>query len=239
MAYDHNVGSAMTEAEAVRARYARRSTASDPALPCFLAERERTMGRWMVETGIDPSTARVLEIGCGTGGNLLDLMRLGFAPANLTGIELQHGRAEEARRRLPSSVKLIDGDALNIAFDPGTFDIVMLFTVFTSLLDEEYRERLAKHIWHAVKPGGGVLWYDFCFDNPRNPDVSGVPVKAIRRLFPEGALQCRRITLAPPLARAAVRLHPSLYSLLNTIPFLRTHVLCWIGKSGPVEQRPD
>jgi SAM-dependent methyltransferase len=235
MAYDHNVGSSMTEAEAVRARYARRSTAPDPALPCFLAERERAMRRWMIETAINPST-RVLEVGCGTGGNLMDLIRFGFSPANLTGIELQPGRLEEARRRLPPSVALIDGDALDVAFE-GTFDIVMLFTVFTSLLDDGYRERLAQHVWHLVKPGGGVLWYDFCFDNPWNPDVRDVPVKAIRALFPEGVLHCRRITLAPPLARAAVRLHPSLYRLLNAIPLLRTHVLCWISKSGPVARR--
>ena len=221
----------------MRARYARRSTAPDPALPCFLAERERAMRRWMVESGIDESTARVLEIGCGAGGNLLDLIRFGFTPANLTGIELQRDRLEESRRSLPSGVQLIDGDALDVAFEPGTFDVVLLFTVFTSLLDDAYRERLAEHVWHLVKPGGGVLWYDFCVDNPRNPDVRGVPVKAIRRLFPEGALHCRRITLAPPLARAAVRLHSSLYALLNTIPLLRTHVLCWISKSGPVARR--
>jgi len=227
----------MTEAEAVRARYAKRSTVRDLALPCFLAERERAMRRWMVETGIDPLTARVLEIGCGTGGNLLDLIRFGFAPANLTGIELQRGRLEDARRRLPTSVELIEGDALDVALEPGTFDVVLLFTVFTSLLDDEYRVRLATYVWRVVKPGGGVLWYDFCVDNPRNPDVRGVPVKAIRRLFPEGALHCRRTTLAPPLARAAVRLHSSLYALLNTIPLLRTHVLCWISKSGPVARR--
>ena len=228
----------MTEAEAVRARYARRSTVPDPALPCFLAERERAMRRWIVEAGIDPSTARVLEVGCGAGGNLLDLIRFGFAPENLTGVELQRGRLEEARRRLPASVELIDGDAPDVAFEPETFDVAMLFTVFTSLLDAGYRERLAKHVWHLVKPGGGVLWYDFRFDNPWNPDVCGVPVKAIRALFPEGTLHRRRITLAPPLARAAVRLHPSLYRLLNTIPLLRTHVLCWISKSGPVARRP-
>ena len=229
----------MTEAEAVRARYARRSPAPDPALSCFLEERERAMRRWIIETGIDPLTARVLEIGCGTGGNLTDLIRFGFAPANLTGIELQRGRLEEARRRLPSSVELIHGDALDVPLEPGVFDVVMLFTVFTSLLDEEYRERLARYAWRVVKPGGGVLWYDFRFDNPWNPDVRGVPVKAIRAIFPEGTLHCRRITLAPPLARAAVRLHRSLYRLLNAIPLLRTHVLCWISKSGPVARRVD
>jgi SAM-dependent methyltransferase len=220
----------MTEADAVRVRYARRATGSDPALPLFLEERERVVRRWMKESGIPPATARVLEIGCGTGGNLLDLIRFGFAPSNLTGVELQEDRLAEARRRLPATVELIPGDALDVELEPAAFDVVMLFTVFTSLLDAACRESLARHVWRLVKPAGGVLWYDFCFDNPWNRDVAGIPVRAIRALFPDGAVRCRRITLAPPLARAAVRVHPSLYHLLNAIPLLRTHVLCWIGK---------
>jgi SAM-dependent methyltransferase len=222
----------MTEADAVRARYVRRATRGrdDSALPLFIEERERAVLGWLRQSGFPPGTTRVLEIGCGTGGNLLDLIRFGFTPSNLTGVELQEGRLEEARRRLPRTVQLISGDALDVAFEPAAFDVAMLFTVFTSLLDSDYRESLARHVWRLVKPGGGVLWYDFRFDNPWNRDVAGIPVKAIRALFPEGALHCRRITLAPPLARAAVRLHPSLYHVLNAIPLLRTHVLCWIGK---------
>ena len=222
----------MMEADAVRARYARRATSGkdDLALPLFLEEREQAVLRWLRETAICPATARVLEIGCGAGGNLLHLIRLGFTPSNLTGVELQEDRLEEAKRRLPASVQLIAGDALDMAFEPGAFGVVILFTVFTSLLDTGYRERLARHVWRLVKPGGGVLWYDFRFDNPWNRDVAGIPVKAIRALFPDGAVRCRRITLAPPLARAAVRLHPSLYHVLNALPLLRTHVLCWIEK---------
>jgi hypothetical protein len=42
--------------------------------------------------------------------------------------------------------------------------------------------------------------------------------------------EARRVTLAPPLARAVVRLHPSLYTVLNALPLLRTHRLAWIEK---------
>jgi len=220
----------LSEADAVRERYARRSSALDPALPLFLAERERALRRWIRDNGIDPATARVVEVGCGIGGNLGTLIRLGFRPANLTGIELQEQRLAEAKRRLPADVQLLEGDALDIALTPDAFDVVLLFTVFTSLLDAGYRARLAAHVWRAVKPGGGVLWYDFRFDNPRNPDVAGVPVRKVRELFPEGVLDCRRLTLAPPLARAVVRIHPSLYRVLNAIPLLRTHAFCWIRK---------
>ena len=52
----------------------------------------------------------------------------------------------------------------------------------------------------------------------------------IAQLFPQAMVHARRVTLAPPLARAVCRLHPGLYTLLNTVPWLRTHVLAWLGK---------
>ncbi|MGZ7259737.1 hypothetical protein ACXWO8_09385, partial [Streptococcus pyogenes] len=74
-------------------------------------------------------------------------------------------------------------------------------------------------MWRWLKPGGAVVWYDFTVDNPRNPDVRGVPLSRVRALFPQGRLTARRVTLAPPLARAL----PAAYALLNIIPWLRTH----------------
>jgi hypothetical protein len=82
----------------------------------------------------------------------------------------------------------------------------------------------------AVKPGGGVLWYDFTVDNPRNRDVRGVPLRRVQALFPQARVQAQRVTLAPPIARAVSRLHPSLYTVFNALPPLRTHLLCWIAK---------
>jgi hypothetical protein len=43
-------------------------------------------------------------------------------------------------------------------------------------------------------------------------------------------VQARRVTLAPPLARAVCRVHPALYAPFNLVPWLRTHVLAWIAK---------
>jgi len=43
-------------------------------------------------------------------------------------------------------------------------------------------------------------------------------------------VQAQRLTLAPPLGRAVARMHPALWTLLNTLPWLRTHVLAWVKK---------
>ena len=225
------------EAQAVRERYARRTPQDprysllNPAALWPLQERQRAMLGLFARLGWhDLSPLRLHEVGCGAGSNLLELIQLGFRPEHLSAVELLPERHAEARARLPEAVSLLQGDALALSPTPQSVDIVLQATVFSSLLDAAFQQRLAASMWAAVKPGGGVLWYDFTVDNPRNRDVRGVPLARVRQLFPQGRVQARRVTLAPPIARAVVRLHPSLYTLFNTLPLLRTHVLCWIAK---------
>jgi len=203
----------------------------DPSVYMALQERERATIRWINTCGIAPlDEKRVLEIGCGGGGNLLRLLRLGFSPENITANELLDYRLEEARRLLPASVQIHPGDACGLPIPDESFDIVHQSTVFTSILDTAFQNRLAEKMWNLAKPGGGVLWYDFTFNNPANPDVKGVSIARLRQLFPNGRFNIWRITLAPPISRRVTRISPTLYSVFNALPFLRTHVLCWIEK---------
>ncbi len=200
-----------------------------------LQERQRVFSRFLLERGCsDLSSLRVLEVGCGAGGNLLELLRMGFAPENLSGIEIDAARHAHARWVLPASVPLMHGDALQAwshrFVEPASQDLVLQATVFSSILDESLQERLAQQMWAWVRPGGAVLWYDFTVDNPRNPKVRGQPLGRVRALFPQARLQVRRVTLAPPLARWVCALHPSLYHVLNACPWLRTHLLVWAQK---------
>lgn len=229
----------MNEVEQVRLRYERRKQLSEavlydilrPSVYMATQERERALIRWIHACGIAPvAKRRVLEVGCGGGGNLLLFLRLGFRPENLVGNELLEERALAARHCLPAATQILVGDASELPPECGTFDVVFQSTVFSSLLDDAFQEKLARRMWEMVRPGGGVLWYDFTYDNPRNPDVRGVPVRRIRALFPEGEMRVWRLTLAPPISRCVTAIHPALYTLLNALPFLRTHVLCWIRK---------
>lgn len=231
----------MTEIEQVARRYERRRKLSlgdsySPLLPgvyMTMQEKERAIIRWINACGIGPvERKRVLEVGCGTGSNLLDFLRLGFNPENLVGNEFLEERIAAARRRLPSGVRLIPGDACQIEPSEGLFDVVLQSIVFTSILDISFQQKLADSMWALTKPRGGVLWYDFIYNNPKNPDVRGVPVRRIRELFPQGRMRYWRLTLAPPISRLVTRVHPWLYHCFNVFPFLRTHVLAWIEKSA-------
>jgi ubiquinone/menaquinone biosynthesis C-methylase UbiE len=224
------------ETLAVAERYARRGTAPrysllQPDVWQSVQERQRAMIRLFVRLGhTDLADLRLLEVGCGGGGNLLELLRLGFAPGKLAGAELLPDRLAQARQVLPEAVTLWGGDASALPIPAASQDIVFQSTVFSSLLDTGFQQHLADAMWRWVAPGGGVLWYDFVVNNPRNPDVRGVPLARIRQLFPQARVICRKVTLAPPIARLVCRLHPGLYPVVNALPLLRTHVLVWLEK---------
>ena len=227
-----------TEIAKVEKRYARRSVGDRYSLLrpenwLTIQERQRAIIQIFSHNlgWNDLSGIKLTEIGCGDGGNLLEFLRLGFLSQHLCGIELLTERAAQARGNLPQSLVLLEGDAASIDLPAMSQDVVYQSVVFSSILDNEFQKKLANRMWLWVKPGGGVLWYDFVYNNPLNPDVRGVSIKRVRELFPNGDMIIRKITLAPPLSRMFSRFHPYAYYLLNFFPMLRTHRLIWIGKS--------
>ncbi len=229
---------ASDEVSRIKHSYDRRTTTYDPC-SAWVYQTRLELEQALIETlrraKMLPLTQRsLLEIGCGSGNNLLQFLRLGIEPEQLVGCELLEQRAVEARRRVPPSTKVLCGDAREVEFGQQTFDIVYQSLVFSSILDADFQRQLAQRLWSLVRPGGGVLWYDFTFDNPGNPDVAGVPVARVRQLFPQAQMEYRRVTLAPPISRAVTRWHPAMYRLFNSFPLLRTDVVCWLGKpDGP------
>jgi SAM-dependent methyltransferase len=227
------------ETLAVAERYARRNSGSlysvlRPEVVLSTQEWQRKMlflfGSVCGYTDVDLRRLKLVDVGCGYGGHLLDFLRVGFAPQNLYGIELLPERVAGARPRLPELLKLHEGDASTAALAPASQDVVFQSVVFSSLLDDAFQQELADRMWSWVRPGGGILWYDFVYNNPSNRDVRAVPVRRVKELFPHGDMTVRRVTLAPPISRRVCRIHPAAYGVFNALPFLRTHALCWIRK---------
>jgi SAM-dependent methyltransferase len=223
----------VTELDRIAERYARRGGNGDrysllrPEVWQMWQERQRALLRLLAMRPGVPADWRATEVGCGAGGNLFDLLRIGLLPAHLTGIELLPERLAAARAALPEGVRLLAGDASTANVAAASQDLVLQSTVFSSILDDALQQRVADAMWRWLKPGGAVVWYDFTVNNPRNRDVRGVPLSRVRALFPQGHFTARRVTLAPPLARAL----PGAYPLLNLLPLLRTHRLVLIEKS--------
>ena len=228
----------MSEAEEIIRRYERRKTIPgnrysplNAATYMSEQEKERTLVKLIKKEGLEPlDQKRVLEIGCGTGSNLLQLLRLGFQSENLFANDILSERINVAKKKLPTSVNFFEGDILKNKFDHEYFDIVFQSMVFSSILDKEFKTQVANKMWDWTKQGGGILWYDFIYNNPKNKDVNGISLKEIKKLFPSKDFHFYRLTLAPPICRFVTKLHPVFYTVFNSLYILRTHVLCFIKK---------
>jgi SAM-dependent methyltransferase len=223
--------SVQTEEARIRDAYGRRGAAIrdswfNAGHLFMVQERERAVLHLLRREGFDRlDAARVLEIGCGGRTWLRDFVKWGARPEHLTGVDLLPDRIAEARRTCPPDVTLVCGNAATLEFPNASFDIVLQATMFTSILDADMRRTIAAEMVRLVRPHGMVLWYDYHVDNPSNPDVRGVSRREIRALFPNCRIALRRVTLAPPLARAVAPYSHLACHLLQAIPLLRTHYL--------------
>src|SRR5437764_7717562 len=182
-------------APAVSARYAW----NNPAHLNAMHERERAMAKLLSGAGITSFAGlRVLDVGCGRGATLRQLLEYGADPERLTGVDLLPENIREARRLSPH-LKTICSSASQLPFSDGSFDLVLQFLLFTSVLSLALREQIAKEISRVLVPGGRFLWFDFAFNNPGNRDVRRVGRSEIHQLFPDFTLRTRRVIVAPPL----------------------------------------
>ena len=138
-------------------------------------------------------------------------------------------RIEKAKRISPN-IDFLCGNAEKLPYEDNSFDIVLCFTVFTSILDENMKLNIANEILRVQKLSGVIFWYDYWISKPTNPDVKGVSKKEIKKLFPGCEIHLKRITLVPPLTRALIKFSWILCFLLKKLKILNTHYLAVIKR---------
>lgn len=114
----------------------------------------------------------VLEVGCGPGGNLIEILK--HQPKELSGVDISGKMLEVAKRNLPPSVELLKSSVGSLPFENRTFDIVFSATVlqhnldegmFSKLLDEMGRVCSGKlYLFERVETV--IRGNDFCIGRP-------------------------------------------------------------------------
>ena len=192
-------------------------------------QREKAILQALARSGInDLSDKKILDVGCGTGGVLREFVKYGAKPENCSGIDLLPDRIKTAKHISPNmDFRCCSAEKLPWDIE---FNVILCFTVFSSVFDEQMKQRIASEMLRVLSPGGIILWYDFHMNNPRNPDVRGVKRCEIKQLFPNCTFDFHRTTLAPPITRLLAPHSWLLCYLLEQLRFLNTHYLVVIGK---------
>ncbi|HEY9899324.1 MAG TPA: class I SAM-dependent methyltransferase [Pantanalinema sp.] len=199
-----------------------------------LQRRERDLLALLGEEGFaDLDGVTVLDVGCGMGDDLRQMLRYGARSEHLVGVDVLSDRLGKARDLSPHlRFELIDGGVL--PFASGSFDLVMQSTVFSSILDLGVQQRLADEMLRVLSPGGAIVWYDMRLTDPRNSNLVPLTRERIEHLFPGCELRLKPHTLLPALGRRLAPLSWTLCRALEALPPLRGHLLGVIRPDGPV-----
>ena len=103
--------------------------------------------------------------------------------------------------------------------------------MFSSILDDQNRYKVANEIIRLLKPNGIIMYYDVRYNNPTNKNLKAVKRKQLFKLFPNMKKELLSVTLLPYLSRKLGILNNPFYFLLSKISFLRTHYIGIIKKS--------
>lgn len=169
---------------------------------------------------------KVLEVGCGRGAILAEYFGYGVPLSNLTGVDLLFDRLESAHHKFATN-RAICANGQHLPFSTGRFDLVLQYTAFSSVLDDQIKADMAAEMLRVLTLNGSIIWYDFWL-NPSNPQTRGIRKQEIRQLFPNCEYDFRRVTLAPPIARRLIPISWMAGLLLEKLHFLNTHFLVLI-----------
>jgi SAM-dependent methyltransferase len=99
---------------------------------------------------------RALDLGCGEGRHSLHLAGRGW---RVTGVDLEPlalAKARRAARRARLAVRFEPGDALNLSYPDGRFDLVLDYGCFHHVLVADW-PRYRRGIARLLAPGGRLL----------------------------------------------------------------------------------
>jgi SAM-dependent methyltransferase len=184
---------------------------------------------------LDKSTARVLDVGCGSGSGLLQFVKLGFNPANLVGIDTSAARIEEGKSLLPG-IDLRVADATSIPFADSSFDLVFESTMLGTLESQSLLVSIALEMLRVTRVGGHIMLADWRYSREGSGVKTAISPSKIAELFDVGrstvVVRRERGALVPPLGRRLSRAAPSLYFLVQAmLPFAAGQVTTVLRKS--------
>lgn len=118
----------------------------------------------LVERGlVDPAThPRAIDLGCGTGANVVYLAHSGFDAHGVDFSEVAIGKARERVEQAGVRANLVVGDLTSGAIDgvEGTFDLVIDFGTMDDLRGEA-RKAMASTVERLSSPG--TVFFQYCF----------------------------------------------------------------------------
>ncbi len=197
----------------------------------FILERKwEDIGRMLGAEGVDTATARLLDLGAGSGGDCDRFRRLGLRPERIVALDLLRDYPRLARRS-HAWLAALQADGALLPLRDGSFDVVYQSTMLSSVLDRDRRTRILHEVRRVLARRGLFVSYDTRYPNPWNRNTRPVSSAEITAAFPGCRVRVKSTTPIPQLIRLFRFLPPAVWRAIERIPPLRSHLLVVVRKA--------
>jgi SAM-dependent methyltransferase len=139
------------------------SATQEPTLATYLVAAE-AMTEKVCKAARVANGARILDVGCGFGGTIAHLNER-LSGCRLVGLNIDDRQLARARQlvsaRPGNSVQFVQGDACELPFGEGAFDIVL---AIECIFHFPSRRRFFAQAARVLRPGGTLALSDFVVD---------------------------------------------------------------------------
>lgn len=101
--------------------------------------------------------SRILDLGCGSGRQTLELARRGHRVLGLDAVETPLAEARSNARKERLNIHFLKCDSRQIPYKNDFDAVVCLSTAFGLLPSERDDHKTLESVWKALKPGGNLL----------------------------------------------------------------------------------
>jgi ubiquinone/menaquinone biosynthesis C-methylase UbiE len=153
----------------------------------------------------------VLDMGCGWGRVLRRLVENGAEAGRIVGMDLMDHHLELAKRKNPA-ISYVRADSRFSPFRDETFDLVLIFTVFSAVIDPGDIRAIAREALRTLKPEGAVIVYDagnpsyeWTHQDEEFGDLlgfKGIKPAVVKDSFEAAEIRMRKILIHPTIVKA-------------------------------------
>jgi demethylmenaquinone methyltransferase/2-methoxy-6-polyprenyl-1,4-benzoquinol methylase len=139
--------------------------------------------RKMVSAMAIAGSGRVLDVACGTGDVILEILRQNGERIEVTGIDFSPAMLMLARQKIrpiqDPAISLLAGNALAMPFEHESFDAL---TIAFGIRNIQDKAGALKAFWDVLKPGGRLLILELA--TPRNTRLREAYLAYFQKVLP-------------------------------------------------------
>ena len=172
---------------------------------------------------LNKKESKIIDIGCGSASQLINLVSLGFNQDNLFGIDINKVDINFAKKNYPL-LNLSLQDATNLDFKNNYFDLTYESTMFVQITNNEISQKIANEMIRITKKGGYLILFDWRYGKFNNANFLACNKRRIKELFKVDKstklISIEKGMLIPPIGRFLSKNMSSIYFLFSRLlPF--------------------